>query len=157
MSARALRLAAALAAALAATGAGAYVRTTSSQGACFYWQERSIPFHITAARVASSVSCGDPAQAADAAAISATGSGEYFIRTVAAHSVATRVRLGREMVQQAVDNVLAEIAALGGKGGMIAITPDGDAAFGFTTPAMYRGKADAGGRTVAIYSDSAER
>lgn len=75
MKARTLRLAAALAAALAATGASAYVRTTSSLGACFYWQERSIPFHINAARVASSVSCGDPAQVADAAAIQAVREG----------------------------------------------------------------------------------
>ena len=68
-----------------------------------------------------------------------------------------RVRLGGETIQQAVDGVLAEIASLGGKGGMIAITPQGDAAFGFTTPAMYRGRADSAGTTVAIYPDSDER
>ncbi len=49
--------------------------------------------------------------------------------------------------------MLADIAALGGKGGLIAVGPDGDAALGFTTPAMYRGTADATGRTVAIYGD----
>jgi hypothetical protein len=72
---RPLRLVAALAAALAATGASAFVRTTSSQGACFYWQERSVPFRINAARVASSVSCGEPAQVADAVAIEAVREG----------------------------------------------------------------------------------
>jgi len=75
VSARALRLVAALAAAITATGASAFVRTTSSQGACFYWQERSVPFHINAARVASSVSCGEPAQVADAVAIEAVREG----------------------------------------------------------------------------------
>src|ERR687894_702091 len=92
-----------------------------------------------------------------AAAVSATGSGEYFIRAVAAHEVAVRVRLGGEGLQQAVDGVLADIEALGGKGGLIAVAPSGDAAWGFTTPAMYRGIADATGRKVAVYSEEEER
>ena len=87
------------------------------------------------------------------AAVSATGSGEYFIRAVAAHQLAERVRLGGESLQAALDHVLADIGELGGKGGLIAVGPDGEAAIGFTTPAMYRGIADAGGRTVAIYAD----
>ncbi|MES2146470.1 MAG: isoaspartyl peptidase/L-asparaginase [Pseudomonadota bacterium] len=92
-----------------------------------------------------------------AAAVSATGSGEYFIRAVAAHQLAERVRLGGESLQAALDHVLADIASLGGKGGLIAVGPDGAYAFGFTTPGMYRGLADAGGRTVAIYADDGER
>jgi beta-aspartyl-peptidase (threonine type) len=92
-----------------------------------------------------------------AAAVSATGSGEYFIRAVAAHEVAARVRLGQMPLQQALDSVLAEIAALGGKGGLIAVAPSGEAAWGFTTPAMYRGRADADGSVVAVYSEDEER
>jgi beta-aspartyl-peptidase (threonine type) len=91
------------------------------------------------------------------AAVSATGSGEYFIRAVAAHQLAERVRLGGETLQHALDAVLAEIASLGGKGGLIAVAPNGEAAWGFTTPAMYRGTADSTGRTVAIYPDEDER
>ena len=91
------------------------------------------------------------------AAVSATGSGEYFIRAVAAHQLAERVRLGGESLQAALDHVLADIASLGGKGGLIAVGPDGASAFGFTTPGMYRGLADAGGRTVAIYAADGER
>jgi L-asparaginase / beta-aspartyl-peptidase len=91
------------------------------------------------------------------AAVSATGSGEYFIRAVAAHQLAERVRLGGQTLQQALDSVLADIQSLGGKGGLIAVAPNGEAAWGFTTPAMYRGMADTGGRTVAIYSDEDER
>jgi beta-aspartyl-peptidase (threonine type) len=90
------------------------------------------------------------------AAVSATGSGEFFIRAVAAHQLAERVRIGREPLQQALDAVLADIQSLGGKGGMIAVAANGDAAWGFTTPAMYRGMADSGGRTVAIYSEAPE-
>jgi beta-aspartyl-peptidase (threonine type) len=91
------------------------------------------------------------------AAVSATGSGEYFIRAVAAHQLAERVRLGGQSLQDALDAVLADIGSLGGKGGMIAVAPDGNAAWGFTTPAMYRGMADATGRTVKIYSEDDER
>lgn len=91
------------------------------------------------------------------AAVSATGSGEYFIRAVAAHQLAERMRMGGESLQQALDSTLADIEALGGKGGLIAVSSDGEAAWGFTTPAMYRGIADATGRTVAIYSEEAER
>jgi len=91
------------------------------------------------------------------AAVSATGSGEYFIRAVAAHQLAERVRIGGEPLQQALDAVLADIAGLGGKGGLIAVAPDGEAAWGFTTPAMYRGMADVSGRTVRVYSDGEER
>ncbi|HET7709694.1 MAG TPA: isoaspartyl peptidase/L-asparaginase [Sphingomicrobium sp.] len=108
-------------------------------------------------RIGDSPLIGAGTYADDAAAVSATGSGEYFIRTVAAHSVASRVRLGGQRLQEAVDGVLADIATLGGKGGLIAVTPKGEAAFGFTTPAMYRGMADADGRRVAVYSESDER
>jgi beta-aspartyl-peptidase (threonine type) len=86
------------------------------------------------------------------AAVSATGSGEFFIRAVAAHQLAERMRLGGESLQQALDAVLEDIRSLGGRGGLIAVAPNGDAAWGFTTPAMYRGMADATGQTVAIYA-----
>jgi beta-aspartyl-peptidase (threonine type) len=91
------------------------------------------------------------------AAVSATGSGEYFIRAVAAHQLADRVRLGGQPLQDALDATLADIAALGGKGGLIAVAPDGEAAWGFTTPAMYRGMADSGGRTVRLYAEEEDR
>jgi L-asparaginase / beta-aspartyl-peptidase len=92
-----------------------------------------------------------------AGAVSATGSGEYFIRTVAAHQLAERVRIGGQSLQDALDSTLADIGQLGGKGGLIAVAPDGEAAWGFTTPAMYRGMADSSGRTVRVYSEEDER
>jgi beta-aspartyl-peptidase (threonine type) len=91
------------------------------------------------------------------AAVSGTGTGEIFIRAVAGHQLAERVRLGGEALQQALDATLADIENLGGSGGLIAVTPRGEAAWGFTTPGMYRGMADASGRKVALYSDSEER
>jgi beta-aspartyl-peptidase (threonine type) len=92
-----------------------------------------------------------------ACAVSATGSGEYFIRAVAAHELAARLRFGGESLQQALDAVLEDIEALGGRGGLIAVSPTGEAAWGFTTPAMYRGVAGPGERRVAIYSEDKER
>jgi beta-aspartyl-peptidase (threonine type) len=87
------------------------------------------------------------------AAVSATGSGEYFIRAVAAHQVADRVRLGAAGLQQAVDETLADIGEMGGTGGLIAVAPSGEAAWGFTTSGMYRGLAGPDGRRVAVYKD----
>ncbi len=91
------------------------------------------------------------------AAVSATGSGEYFIRAVAAHQLAERMRLGGQPLQAALDAVLEDIGDLGGLGGLIAVAPTGEAAWGFTTLAMYRGMADASRRRVAIYSEEDER
>ena len=92
-----------------------------------------------------------------AAAVSATGSGEYFIRAVAAHQLAERIRIGKQSLQDALNSVLEDVAMLGGKGGLIAVAPNGDAAWGFTTPAMYRGMADSSGRTIRVYGDEEER
>ena len=91
------------------------------------------------------------------AAVSATGSGEYFIRAVAGHQLAERVRLGGESLQAALDGVLDDIRQLGGVGGLIAVGPTRETAWGFTTPAMYRGMADADSRGVAIYAGETAR
>lgn len=86
-----------------------------------------------------------------AAAISATGSGEFFIRAAAGHEVGARMRMLGESLQQAIDAVLADVTALGGTGGLIGVAPDGTAAWGLTTRGMYRGKANAEGHTVAVH------
>jgi len=91
------------------------------------------------------------------AAVSATGSGEYFIRALAAYQVAERVKIGNESLQHALDETLADIRSLGGTGGLIAVAPTGEMAWGFTTPGMYRGRADSSGRTVSLYSEDEER
>lgn len=89
-----------------------------------------------------------------AAAVSGTGAGEFFIREGVAHEICARVRFLGESLQQAADTVMAETRALGGTGGVIVTGPDGEMAWSFNTPGMYRGKASADGvRTVAIYGD----
>ena len=89
-----------------------------------------------------------------ACAVSATGAGEFFIRIGVAHEIAARIRFLGETLAAAADTVLSETLALGGSGGVIVVGPDGDLAWNFTTPGMYRGQVQAGGpRRVAIYGD----
>lgn len=92
-----------------------------------------------------------------ACAVSATGAGEFFIREGAAHEICARMRMLGESAQVAADTVIAEIAALGGDGGVIVAAPDGTTAFAFSTPGMYRGRADSrGARETSIYSSNLE-
>lgn len=87
-------------------------------------------------------------------AVSCTGSGEFFIRASVAFQVNARVRFLGESLGDAADAVLAEVTALGGTGGVIMTGPAGEPQWCFTTPGMYRGRADASGaRLVAIYGD----
>ena len=87
-------------------------------------------------------------------AVSATGSGEFFIRAGVAHEIGARVRLLGETAQAAADAVIAEVGALGGDGGVIVAARDGSTAFAFNTPGMYRGRADSEGlREVAIFAE----
>jgi len=90
-------------------------------------------------------------------AVSATGSGETFIRAVAAHQLAERVRLSHQPLAEALEETLADIQSLGGNGGLIAVNAASEAAWGFGTAGMYRGRADSGGRRVALYSEAEER
>jgi beta-aspartyl-peptidase (threonine type) len=92
-----------------------------------------------------------------ACAVSATGWGEFFIRVGVTHEICARVRLRGVTAQQAADAVMAEVKALGGDGGVIAVTPKGEMVYSFNTPGMYRGKASAAGRSVALYSEDEER
>jgi beta-aspartyl-peptidase (threonine type) len=63
------------------------------------------------------------------------------------------MRIGGETLQQALDGVLADVGDLGGTGGLIAVAQSGEAAWGFTTPGMYRAMAGPDGREVAIYAE----
>lgn len=87
-------------------------------------------------------------------AVSATGAGEAFIRVGVAHEICTRVRLCGGPLPQIVDDVLDEVKAIGGTGGVIVVTATGEARWGFNTPGMYRGRASStGARAVAVYGD----
>lgn len=73
----------------------------------------------------------------DKVAVSSTGVGEYFIRTAAAVQLAMRVQAG-EGLREAADAVLGQIAGLGGDGGIIAVTADGELAMPWNSEGMKR-------------------
>jgi len=88
-------------------------------------------------------------------AVSATGTGEYFIRLGVAREICNLVAFKGMGIQQAADQVIhGELEALHGDGGVIALTPDGQTAFSFNTPGMFRARLSEGGKLeVHIYKD----
>ncbi len=74
------------------------------------------------------------------AAISCTGHGEFFIRSLAAYDVVAAMKYGKLTLQQATENIIHQtLAPQGGLGGLIAVDKDGNIAMPFSTSGMYRG------------------
>ncbi|QEE39111.1 MULTISPECIES: isoaspartyl peptidase/L-asparaginase [unclassified Methylobacterium] len=90
------------------------------------------------------------------AAVSCTGTGEAFIRIAAAHDVCARMAYGGQDLETAARAVVHEaLAAVGGRGGLIAVDAHGQVAMPFNTEGMYRGLVHPGETPVtAIFSDS---
>jgi len=87
-------------------------------------------------------------------AVSATGDGEFFIRTVASHDLSALMEYAGMKLAAAARAVIEKVGALGGTGGLIAIDRDGNIALPFNTAGMYRGYVDVEGKTtVAIYKE----
>jgi len=91
----------------------------------------------------------------DTVAVSCTGTGEVFIRTLAAYDIAAQMRYGGHSLQQACVNVIHDaIPELGGSGGLIAIDRFGNVALPFNSEGMYRGVARVGEEIeVGIYRE----
>jgi beta-aspartyl-peptidase (threonine type) len=88
-------------------------------------------------------------------AISATGSGEFFIRTAAAHEIGARIRMLGDSPQHAAEAVVGgELKAMGGDGGVIFVGADGSLGWSFNTPGMFRGAVSSAMPAVtAIFGD----
>jgi len=82
----------------------------------------------------------------ESVAVSATGTGEMFMRGVAAHDIAALVKYKGLAPQKAADEVLEKVRAIGGRGGVVVLDRSGEAVFSFTTEGMYRGFAGATAR-----------
>lgn len=79
--------------------------------------------------------------------ISCTGTGEYFIRTLAAHEVSALVEYKNLSIQAAADTVIHHrIASLGGDGGLIVLDGYGDIAYSFNTAGMFRAYKNSDGK-----------
>ena len=127
------------------------------------------------------IGAGTYASNAEGCAVSATGSGEYFIRATVARDICARYAwelsypeseenramavedvcspdtacVGpRQPVHVAASEEIREVGDLGGEGGVIVMTAQGQAWFEMNTSGMYRGRVSENGeRRVAIYAD----
>lgn len=85
-------------------------------------------------------------------AVSATGHGEYFIRVAVAHDICARMQYGGATLADAAIQALAGVKALGGNGGVVAVSPAGEVALEFNSEGMFRGVRTSRGRNeVSIY------
>ncbi len=88
------------------------------------------------------------------AAISSTGSGEMFIRSVAAYDIAAQIKYAKLAPKEAADATLAHIKAIKGNGGFIIVDASGGVTFAFSTDGMYRASAKGGEvPVVKIFKD----
>lgn len=131
------------------------------------------------------IGAGTYASNRDGCAVSATGDGEYFIRATVARDICARVARRSEVSREEGRDVEArlqehcrpaagadpicmahaaaaraeieEVAAMGGSGGVIVLSRDGDPAFQMNTSGMYRGAVSSAARPhVAIYADESD-
>ena len=123
------------------------------------------------------IGAGTYASNADGCAVSATGSGEYFIRATVARDICARIAnstydpgfnpcAGADICVSSVTRAdvaaaraeIAEVGALGGDGGVIVMSADGQSVFAMNTEGMYRGRISASEpAAVAIYADEEPR
>lgn len=99
---------------------------------------------IGAGTYANNASCG----------VSATGWGEFFIRSVVAHDIAALVEYKNLDIITASRQVLKKVKDLGGDGGVIVLDTSGNVAMEFNTAGMYRAHMNAKGELqIKIYQD----
>lgn len=72
-------------------------------------------------------------------AVSSTGTGEHFIRGCVAHDVHTRILyLKVDLARAAHDAIVESLQPVGGRGGLVAVSHDGQIAMPLNSPGMYR-------------------
>ncbi len=87
-------------------------------------------------------------------AVSATGHGEYFIRSVVAHDIAALMEYKGYSLKKAADEVVMnKLVKRGGEGGVIAVDRNGNFSMPFNSAGMYRGYIKKGKSEVAIYKE----
>ena len=86
-------------------------------------------------------------------AVSCTGSGEYFMRSVVAYDISALMEYKDLSLNEAVYNVIhKKLPSLGGDGGLIAIDNKGNIVMDFNTPGMYRASINKDGeKNIDIY------
>lgn len=104
-------------------------------------------------RVGDTPIVGAGCYANNVAAVSCTGTGEMFIRAVAAYDIAAQMEYaGKSLADASNDVVMRKLMAISGRGGLIAVDAQGNVALPFNTEGMYRGFArGAQAPVVSIY------
>ena len=89
-------------------------------------------------------------------AVSSTGWGEFFIRSVVAFDISAMMEYKGMSLQDAAKEVIhKKVPALGGDGGIVAIDKNGNVAMEFNTAGMYRASMNAEGELIiGIYQDN---
>jgi beta-aspartyl-peptidase (threonine type) len=92
-------------------------------------------------------------------AVSSTGTGEYFIRSVVAHDICALVEYRRMKLDAAAREVIQnKLPRMGGDGGVIALDTTGHIVMEFNTNGMFRAARDSRGRNdAAIYGGKANK
>ncbi|PIW27946.1 MAG: isoaspartyl peptidase/L-asparaginase [Rhodobacterales bacterium CG15_BIG_FIL_POST_REV_8_21_14_020_59_13] len=103
----------------------------------------------TPGRVGDSPLIGAGTWADQDVAISCTGQGEFFIRSLAAGTVAARMRYLHESPEEAAQWALKDVKRLGGDGGIIAVGRDGRVATPYNSEGMKCAVLHADGRITA--------
>lgn len=87
--------------------------------------------------------------------ISATGHGEFFIRSVVAYDISALMEYGGLSLQQAADSVvMKKLVSLGGEGGVVGLDRQGNITMSFNSKGMYRGYINKKGEgKTFIYKD----
>lgn len=88
-------------------------------------------------------------------AVSCTGWGEFFIRSVVAHDISALMEYKGLSLQEAAKEVIQKkVPELGGDGGIIAVDKYGNMVMEFNTPGMYRATMnDHGDLYIGLYKD----
>jgi beta-aspartyl-peptidase (threonine type) len=89
----------------------------------------------------------------DSCAISATGTGEFFIRFSVAHDICARVQYRGISVQQAADEVIQGVLKqAGGAGGVVGLDRFGEVMMSFNTTGMTRGYVNETGDPIIMFT-----
>jgi len=82
-------------------------------------------------------------------AVSSTGSGEFFLRTATAVQVAHRIRWAGQDLDAAAKAAIASVGAIGGDGGLIAVSRTGEIAMPYNSQGMKRAALFSDGRIMS--------
>lgn len=91
----------------------------------------------------------------DTCAISCTGHGEFFLRSVVAHDISCLMEYKGLSLQEACNKVVMDkLVKIGGEGGLVAVDSHGNIAMPFNSEGMYRACRDNNGLSqIKIYRD----